>query len=345
MRFGQPSKTLSDGIGALFPFHDTEMVDAASGQRDGLLARAQQLGCVPKVITINTSTEYWGGDRGSGGQSSLLHTDPSGSRDIEPPDTSRVYLVAGAQHLPSVWPVDDFTHLGIHCAQMICALDHRPLQRALLMALDRWVAQGQEPPPSRIPRLADGTAITPETGLEELAMIPGLVPPAHLPELRRLDFGFAEAGVPTRLPPLRGEPYPWFVSAVDSDGNEISGIRHPDIAVPLATYVGFNVRHASSGAPGELVPAAGAMYPFASTADRRRAEDRRPSIAERYRDRETYLQRIMEAARSLVVDGLLLTEDVGPIVEEAGIKYDAFVGTVVASATSAGRDHRSRSVE
>ena len=34
--------------------------------------------------------------------------------------------------------------------------------------------------------------------------------------------------------------YRTLVSKVDADGNEVAGIRLPDIAVPLATYTGWN---------------------------------------------------------------------------------------------------------
>jgi Alpha/beta hydrolase domain len=41
----------------------------------------------------------------------------------------------------------------------------------------------------------------------------------------------------TTLPPLLlGSPYPAFVPKTDTNGNDIAGIRLPEIAVPLATY-------------------------------------------------------------------------------------------------------------
>ena len=44
------------------------------------------------------------------------------------------------------------------------AVDYSPLMRAALVNLDRWVSEGVEPPPSAFPRLADGTAVTPDDG-------------------------------------------------------------------------------------------------------------------------------------------------------------------------------------
>lgn len=151
MRFGQPSKTLCDGLGAVYPFHDLGMMDPVTLRHDGLLARPRASGHTPKIMTVNTATEYWGGDRGSGGQASLLHTDPAGQRDVDPPATSRVYLLAGGQHVPLSWPVGDVDHLAVKCAQPVGSLDHRPLQRALLVALDQWVGQALEPPATGCP--------------------------------------------------------------------------------------------------------------------------------------------------------------------------------------------------
>lgn len=325
MRFGQPSRTLCDGPGARFPFHDIVMIDPVTLQRDGLLSRSQHDADAPKIITVNASTEYWGGDRGSGGQSSLLHTDVAGTRDLDPPENSRVYMLAGTQHLPGVWPTNTVDHLNVRCAQPLCGIDHRPLQRALLVALDHWVEAGVEPPPSKMPRLADGTAAEPAKVLARLKAVPGFTQPEHLSELRRLAFDLATAGVIASLPPTCGELYPWFVSAVDSDGNEIAGIRHPDIAVPLATYTGHNVRHPDAGAPGELVPMAGATYPFPATIEQRhKTNDPRPAIEERYPNRDAYVEQVLSVAEALVNARLLLQEDVATVLQQARAKYDVF---------------------
>lgn len=325
MRFGQASKTLAEDFGALYPFHDTPLTDPATGKKEGLLDRQRATGGIPKIITMNSSTEYWGGDRGAGGQASLLHTDPASGEDVEPPDESRVYLISGAQHVPQKWPTGDVTHLGVACQQTICSLDHQPFSRALLLALDRWVSTGYHPPPSRIPRSHDGTASTAQAAIEHLAAIPGFGMPVHLPELFSLDFGI-DPGLPTHLPPVLGAVYGHFVSSLDDDGNEIAGIRHPDVEAPLATYTGINLRHHDAGAPGTLEPAEGAMYPFATTEAARRATgDSRRSIEERYRDEADYLDRIREACQSLVLEGFLLSEDVERITAEAATKYRALI--------------------
>jgi hypothetical protein len=120
--------------------------------------------------------------------------------------------------------------------------------------MDRWVSQGKAPPASRYPRLADGSAVAPETVKAVLTTIPGVGFPAHPPRVTRLDFGREAAnGIATTLPPREGEAYPHSVPSVDPDGNELSGIRLPDITVPLATYTGWNLRHPQIGAPEQLM--------------------------------------------------------------------------------------------
>jgi len=325
-RFGQPSKTTAEDYGARFPFHDRTLAEPAAGDTDGLMNRLHEIGRVPKVITVNASTEYWGGDRGAGGQASLLHTDPFATKDVAPDENSRVYALAGAQHVPQKWPTGSVTHLGTRCQQLICSLDHRPISRALLLALDTWVRSGREPPPSRVPSIADGNAISPQAAIDQLTAIPGFAVPAHLPRLHSLDFG-PDPETPCRLPPDLGVDYNHFVSSLDNDGNEVAGIRHPDVVVPLATYTGVNVRHNDAGGPGTLVPAAGGMYPFAAARKARLASgDRRLSIAERYEDERHYLAGVMAAAEELLKQGFLLYEDVDRVIGEAKVKYRALAG-------------------
>jgi hypothetical protein len=113
---------------------------------------------------------------------------------------------------------------------------------------------------------------------------------------------------------------------VDADGNETAGIRLPEVAVPLATYTGWNLRDAALGAPDELYSMAGTFLPFARTrAEREQKRDPRPSIEERYKSREEYLERVAAAARRLVNDRYLLERDVQPVVDQAAKRWDYLV--------------------
>src|SRR5258708_20195817 len=136
----------------------------------------------------------------------------------------------------------------------------------------------------------------------------------------RLDFGpqWKETGIAEFVPPRVGVPYRTLVPAIDADGNEIAGIRLPDIAVPVATFTGWNLRSESVGAAGALRRWNGSYLPFALTAaERAQTGDPRPSVAERYATRETYLARVGETAVQLRDDGFLLDEDVVDILKTA----------------------------
>src|SRR5207248_6459329 len=119
---------------------------------------------------------------------------------------------------------------------------------------------------------ADRTAFAPKAVRDAFAAIPGVGFPAHPPQVTRLDFGPEAAnGIATRLPPADGAPYPHFVPAADADGNEVTGIRLPDVSVPLATYTGWNLRHPQIGAPDRLMSLMGSTIPFAATPGERTA--------------------------------------------------------------------------
>jgi hypothetical protein len=150
--------------------------------------------------------------------------------------------------------------------------------------------------------------------------------PAHLRSIARLDFGpGVDDGITTLLPPKVGKPYANLVSAVDEGGNELAGIRLPDISVPLATYTGWNVRHPDIGGPGQTLSLLGSTIPFPATrAERQASGDPRPAITERYASKEDYLRRVKHAAETLVQQGYLLAEDLPTVTDQAAQRYDLF---------------------
>jgi hypothetical protein len=110
---------------------------------------------------------------------------------------------------------------------------------------------------------------------------------------------------------------------VDDDGNEVDGVRLPDLSVPVATHTGWNPRHPDTGAPEQIIAMMGTTRFFAPTTDARaRTNDPRPSLAERYASRDEYLSRVREAAQKLADDRYVLDEDVDLLVKNAAERYD-----------------------
>jgi hypothetical protein len=249
----------------------------------------------PLWMDVNTSTEYW--QKGA----SLLHTDAEGKRDLALPDSARVYLVAGTQHGGRSGLKPDFGP----CTNPRNPHSPAPALRALFIALDEWVMAGTPPPPSSVPRISDRT----------------LVAPGNFPNIP----GFATTRVMNEIavpddwvhPKEARSPYRPLVAKVDADGNEVAGIRLPDIAVPMATYTGWNVYKAPF-TEGELCDRDGSYSAFAATrAERLARKDPRPSFEERYGSPAKYAAAVERAAQALVKQRLLLREDAQRYVERA----------------------------
>jgi len=292
-RFGQNSKDRPHMMDYVQPATDEDL-------HRRLTARASKL----KVFYTNSSAEYHRGD------ASLAHTNAEGTRDVANGPLARVYHFAGTEHGLGVWPptaekaaAADPSEPPEHSQNLRNTIDYAPLLRACLVNLDRWVTEGVEPPPSRHPRLTEGTAVAFEALHAVFDRIPGASHPRHHARPCRLDFSV--------LPPRPGPAYGSLVSAVDADGNEVGGIALPEVAVPLGTHTGWTLRHPSIGGEAQRLVFAGATIPFARTRlEREAAGDPRPSIEERYRSREDYLERVRRAGAALVTQRYMLEEDV-----------------------------------
>ena len=109
----------------------------------------------------------------------------------------------------------------------------------------------------------------------------------------------------------------------------------PDVAVPLATYTGWNFRNPTIGQPGEILPLAGSYIPLAVTRAAREANhDPRPSIEERYPSRADYLRRVEEVANQLAAERYVLQEHVKRIVDAAGQHWDWMMAPAGSAASS-----------
>ena len=253
---------------------------------------------VSRIMEINSSSEY------RNKAASVLHTDVSGRNDLESNPAARYYSLASLQHNGRP---------GMSRKKGSCRYVHNtnnpaPVLRALLVAMSEWVEEGTLPPKSRVGKIEDGTLVSPAQ--------------VNFPEITGVEYSkFINNSVvyDRALKPAGqlGDAYPVLIPQVDADGNEIAGVRTPDIAVPLATHTGWNFYEAPfpESQPCHMY---GALIPFAATeAERVAAGDPRLSLAERYVDRASYVALVREAAQALQANRLLLGEDVVRYVDAA----------------------------
>ncbi|MGD8289460.1 MAG: alpha/beta hydrolase domain-containing protein [Gemmatimonadota bacterium] len=284
--------------GDQFPFTYTTLTDPISGRTDGLQVRCSRTNTCPKIIHSDGEAEIWQA------RSSLIVTDPLG-HDIDLPDNVRVYVFSGTRHGGGrgVYTEPD---RGI-CQNPNSPLPLSPSRAALNVALYEWVVDDTPPPPSRFPTVAGGGLVP----ASELAFpdIPGVHYTGSYNPLRVRDY--------STVPPESGAEYTVLVGRVDADGNMVDGIRHPNLAVPIGTYTGWNMRRKGYGEGGQCA-GAGSFIPFAGTAAERRATgDPRLSLEERYPSHATYVGEVRQSGEALVDDRLLLPLDAEEITREA----------------------------
>ena len=321
-RFGQNSKDRNNMLTQLFPFASSTTVDQETEEVGSLHARLDERHSNLKIFYTNTSAEYHRGD------ASLLHTDPAGSRDVDPGPNTRIYHFTGTEHSIGVWPPSDLAVSGEsdqdRSQNLRNIIDYAPLLRACLINMDRWVVHGVEPPSSKHPRLDDGSAVPTDQLAAVFGRIPGANYPKHHANPRRRDFGLAESREQiTTFPPKVGGVFGSLVSAVDVDGNEIAGVMLPEVAVSIAATTGWTLRHPSVGGETQLLVFAGGTIPFATTRAQRKANgDPRLSIEERYSSKDDYLQRVRAAGELLAGERYLLDEDIDVSVAGASKFWD-----------------------
>jgi hypothetical protein len=180
-------------------------------------------------------------------------------------------------------------------------------------------------PPSRYPKLADGTLVAPTKEAMGFPTIPGLprsVPTGLVNPLFSYDFGPEfntndQTGIVTLTPPAVKGVMKMVVPKVDIDGNELGGVPVVLRDAPLGTYLGWNIT-AAGFFEDQICSFTGGMIPFAATkAERLAVGDPRLSLEERYGDHAGYVTAVKAAAAFAVNGGFLLQSDAVALVEQA----------------------------
>ncbi len=313
-RFSQPGRTernrqdqlYAEGV---FPFANQKLKDPITGKTAGRYDACTRTNTCPLAMEIYSANEYW--VKGA----SLFHTDPIGKADLPDHPMTRLYFMSSMQH-----GTGNGNAKGA-CQQLGNPLDSGPVLRALWEALDQWSTKGVAPPPTTVPRLTDGTLVPPlPQEVQGFPKIPGVTYTGLKSTRYLLNYGphYDKTGIMTVNPPVitppmfdnpaNGRIYPTYVPKTDVDGNDVAGVRLPDVTVPLATYTGWGLRageQASDGCEGT-----GQMVPFAKTkADRIASGDPRLSIEERYPSLAAYTSHVTDAVNEMIAKRLMLKED------------------------------------
>jgi len=332
-RYAHPSTNQPYGLGTVAPFAYEETTDPFTKEPvPGILARLRARNAVPRIVATETGGEYWRGD------ASMAHIAPNGSGDLPEPAEGRSYYFAGTQEAPGALPLERGSNENapVTTANPVNVVDYSPLFRAAFANLAGWACDGVEPPPSAIPFLADRSAVTRDRTMYDVSGMTAIyqVLTRRMWNLPTLGLGDRVAEGIGEYPPMVSltKVYPAYVSAVDTDGNEIAGVRLPDVSVAVATHIGWNPRDNSIGGLDETYQMWGSSVPFpASIADQERVADPRAPISERYTGREDYTARVRVATEALVSARHLLAEDAAVVEANALARWDAVVGAGVAS--------------
>ncbi|MBB4225148.1 alpha/beta hydrolase domain-containing protein [Variovorax sp. 375MFSha3.1] len=287
-----------------------DYVDDVAQRRGGILSRCEASGTCPKLFIGFSGTEFYVL------QGSPLLTDAWGTTDLVQPANARVYYYASTHHLLGLASLPGPSAGALYATNGNAGVI--PVVRALYQNLEDWVVKGTTPPDSQVPKIADATLVRPQQ--VKFPAIPGVSYTGLVNNYSLLDWGPGyrpqdESGIATQVPPAYlGRDYAILVPQVDTDGNDLAGIRSLDVAVPLGTNTGWNY----TGVPGRIDQAGlfGSYFPFAKTAALRGA-DPRPSLQERYTDQAGYVAAVTAAANDLVAKRFMLRVDADAAIANA----------------------------
>ena len=151
-----------------------------------------------------------------------------------------------------------------------------------------------DPPPNRIPKIADGTLVRPS----ELAVksMHGVAVPKFAYDVYKVDLG-------TEPPKIVGT-YVNLVPQVGADGNELAGVRLPELQAPVATYTGWNLRDPKIGFPEYRASFVGSFIAWPKS-----------EIAALYRSADEYLGKFAAATLTLVKERFLVADDAVNVID------------------------------
>lgn len=309
-RFGHPGRVGNPYANFFYPGDDPPFTGRPSevdGRRAGLFDRSRAQGTMPRVFQLNTGYEYWGR------AASLVHMTADGTRDVPPLPNERLYHLAGAPHYSLPFPPHPRSEIrpGLFVGSRV---DTSGITRALLVRMLDWVERDVPPPASRIPSIAAGTLVSPDALDYPIA---DLATPRSPHLAVRMDHGPDWSRGVVAEPARRGAPYAIRVPAIDAVGNEATGIRPLELAVPIGTYLPWALRHGAPGGADEMAGYIGTFLPLAKSAAQRAPTDARPSLAELHPTRDAYETKVVRAIDALVEEGFLLPRDRRHAFEEA----------------------------
>ena len=295
--------------------------DAKRGrQTTALLARCSATKTCPKVFETFGGAEFWNQRMSLG----LVGNDDG--RDIPLPDNVRRYYFPGTMHGGG----DGGFKLATKKGQAgTCVLMENPnseveSMRALLVAMTDWTVKNTAPPDSRYPTIQSGQLTTDKKGGPfKFPAIPGVPEPYGISN-PVLDYDFGPhlngndlSGYITQQPPVVKQALQSYIPVVDADGNDHGGVPSVLHMAPLGTYMGWNITDTGVLA-GQICSLNGSFVPFAKTkAEREKVKDPRPSLEERYGDRQGYVCAVRKAASQSVKDRFLLEEDAKRLIDGA----------------------------
>lgn len=294
--------------GDQFPFAYATITDPLTGKTDGLMKKCTELNTCPKVIQYDSPIEF------GGARASLTVTDGAG-KDIDIPSNVRMFYAAGTSHGPTQLAANasaqpdytvDRTVLATAVSASPTALNaSTALYRALISNLDGWVKGTATPLASSYPKIADGSMAVPTFDPSSLGA----------PDLSALGLGFngvyntLSVNDESVIPSVPGsQMYVVHLPTTDKQGNSKAGVKMPDSAVPLATFVGYNLRRTNFVA-GDQNGLGSSQLAFALNTSSKNPLDTRKSAQELYTNPAGYIAAMNAAVDKLVADQFMLPDD------------------------------------